>query len=243
MSLPDPYPDPWRHFRPVDFSPRNDPDGQLAEAYHREKGVWPPGSRQHWEADRKEREERNQPFNYAAHPSAGPPPRPATDPGDPFSLSLITLRPERLRAQMRIRLDSLLMASVKADVVRHEVDFMYEELVLRLQAHVLREDIGREHVTASERITHTTEHFGPATWRDFWKLTYGHRWWARWWVRRHPARVIEHPQTTRWVATATFDLEKYRTYPHADVRIRNRLGPDIIHFPVPTTVHTVWSQQ
>lgn len=228
----------WAGYRPDDFSPRNDPDGQLAEMYHRQTGAWPAGSRQHWEERDRELRERSRPFDRSKHPSLSQ----TESSYDDIFADTLTLRTERLRARLRIPLESLLWGSLKVqqEVIRNEARSWLDEMILTLEARVLREGLPPEHVTATETVRTTSVHVGPATWRDFWKLTHGHRWWARWWVRRHPARVIDHPQPVVWQATAQFDLEKYRLYPHADIRVRDRLGPDVIHFHVPMSPVTAF---
>lgn len=220
----------WRYSRPDDFSPRNDPDGRMAERYFRDHGEYPNGSRQRYEADEREREERSSDFNYEAHPSTR---KPSDNPLDDMLMQTITLRARKLA--LRIKQDTYLMRSLRL-YEEQQVDFLrgqLEEAVYVLEAAVLGEDLRNEHVIDTRNVEATTVHVGPATWWDFWKLTYGHRWWARRWVRRHPPRIIDHPQTARWTVAAEFDLKKYRTYPHADIRVRDKLGADVIMFPVP----------
>lgn len=231
--------DVWSMFRADDFSPRNDPDGSMAERYHRTKGEWPLGSRQRYEADQAEQLERARGFDYDVHPSVQ---KPSGNPLDDMLVQTIMLRARDLR--IKIKPDTDLMRSLRL-YEHQEVDFLrgqLEEAVYVLEAHVLGEDLRPEHVTDTREVTTSTEHFGPATWRDFWKLTYGHRWWARWWVRRHPPRIIGHPLTSRSSVTAEFDLRKYRLYPHADIRVRDRLGKDTIMFPVPQAATFTWER-
>lgn len=231
--------DMWSHFRADDFSPRNDPDGSMAERYHRVKGEWPQGSRQRYEADQTEQLERAGGFDYDAHPSVQ---KPSGNPFDDMLMQAIMLRARDLR--VKINPNTYLMRSLRL-YEHQDVDFLRGQLaeaIYVLEAKVLGEDLRSEHVTDTHEVTSTTVHFGPATWRDFWKLTYEHRWWARWWVKRHPARIIEHPQGHRWMVTAEFDLQKYRLYPHADIRVRDRLGKDTIMFPVPQTATFTWER-
>lgn len=232
MDDPGGLSDVWSHFRASDFSPRNDPDGDLAERYRREKGEYPNGSRQRYEADERERRERAQDFDYDAHPGVQ---RPRGNEWDDLLMQTITLRARKIAC--KIKPDTYLMRNLRLFEER-QVDFLrgeVEEALYVLEAHVLGEDLRNEHVIDTRTVEATTVHVGPATWWDFFKLTYGHRWWARRWVERHPPRIIDHPQTARWTVAAEFDLKKYRTYPHADIRVRDKLGADVIMFPVPVT--------
>jgi hypothetical protein len=92
-------------------------------------------------------------------------------------------------------------------------DYFLDRLVMRLKAYVLAERLPPASVTK----TVTVSWVKPATWRDHWKLTFGHRWWARWYVSRRPARTVELRQDV----ALTVDLQKYITYPKANVPFRD----------------------
>lgn len=61
----------------------------------------------------------------------------------------------------------------------------------------------------------------PATWRDHWKRDHATRWYARWIVRRWPARMTVHRNV--------IDFKQYAAYPLADLPVA---PPDEFGYPV-----------
>lgn len=104
------------------------------------------------------------------------------------------------------------------------LDRVAERLAMRLKADVLAEQLPpqtiRHTVTAVEELPHW------ATWWDHAKATYAGRWWARWWVRRHPAAVTWHP--VRAVRTVEVEVRAAWKFPHAP-HIPTELGRAVLY--------------
>jgi len=208
---------------PSTYSQWNDPDGEMARRYHEVHGEWPKGSRQRWEQDRRDDEERRSPLRKDAHP-------------------YFTEEFGRILAQLRASWFGMKVSKEVFETMNAK--YLAEELAYAIEAFVLKEELPPEHITGETIAPTMTLHLGPATWRDFWKLTHGHRWWARWWVRRHPARIIEHPLTARHrVGYELTTGQRFRLYPHADVKIKDKLGRGYIHVPIPTPMRVTWFEQ
>lgn len=107
--------------------------------------------------------------------------------------------------------------------VQHDVAF--DHLVLQLRAKVLSDDLPPEHFTARRSVVHQV----PAgTWQT-WKARHARRWYASWLVRRRPVRYEPDPDGRSTELTCTFDLERYRLYPHARVvPPPNTFGPAVL---------------
>lgn len=226
---------------PATFSPQNDPDGMMAERYHQIHGEWPKGSRQRWEVDRAETEERRGPFRFDAHPQLKRYDVPPDDFTSPAFTELL-LTNERLAG--KVRLGAYTRGSLRIRDISDLVPEVFADAVYALEAHVLKETLPPEHITGRTIAQTVTVHVGPATWWDFWKLTHGHKWWARWWVKRHPARVIDHPLRERHeVAYELTTDERKRLYPHADIRVTDKLGRSYIHVPISMPMSLTWLGQ
>jgi hypothetical protein len=88
------------------------------------------------------------------------------------------------------------------------------------------------HDLLAERLPTRTLRFTPthprwATWWDHLKATYRMRWWAAWWVRRHPPRHVDEP------VPVVVDVQAAWTYPHAPVP--GGLGYSVLKVDTPTT--------
>lgn len=82
------------------------------------------------------------------------------------------------------------------------------ELVLSVEAELLRQKLPPRRVVEHADV----EMVRPAGWVDHLKLSVAPRWWAGWWVRRWPARVVAIPHRL----TVVVDLEGFRTFPDAN---------------------------
>lgn len=208
---------------PSTYSQWNDPDGEMARRYREVHGEWPRGSRQYWEQDRREREERHEPFRYWAHPSF-----------DHLGGQVIArLRQGKIGARLRVSREVL--ESMRADV-QPVTDMIADDVLFYFEARVLREDLPPERIEASTVVEAAPTYLKPATWRDHWKLTHAHRWPVRWWVRRWPARMVEVPLTVRWSIKHVVSGDRFRLYPHADIRVRDTLGAGYLNVPIRNTM-------
>jgi hypothetical protein len=127
--------------------------------------------------------------------------------------------------------------------VRQAIENEIPGMVAELTGYVLAEQLPPETVSDSYRLhdVRYAEWPAPATWRDHWKLTYGHRWWARWLVRHRPARIIWRRQRMVYNRTVTMsvNLSRYRTYPHTQVTLDpDRYGPPVLASTVTTPAWT-----
>jgi hypothetical protein len=122
-------------------------------------------------------------------------------PYDPYRLP--ELRVVELQARKyfaAIGLGAYATEALALEFHRDETFGLVERLTTRLLTHQLAAD--------SETVTVRV----PATWRDHFKHQYAARWWARWLVRRRPARYTGQDVTVR--------LTRYATYPGADAAPR-----------------------
>jgi hypothetical protein len=192
-----------------------------AKAFHDERGYWPPGT----PMARQEREK---------HDRYGPPGNHKTV-SDYAGILTVAIRKETMAAG--ISRETLLWDSLRVEEsVNHAARAVTDHIVYE----VLREDMPPETVEQTRWLTHTMVAHSPATWRDHWKLTYGHRWWARWYVRRRPARTVERPHRQVFTATAEFDLERYRLYPRANASVVKHLGEPVTHLRIPQPLTFTW---
>lgn len=96
------------------------------------------------------------------------------------------------------------------------------QLVARLTAHVLAQDVGNRTQSATGRI----EWHMPSTWWDHFKATTGTRWrLGRWWNRSHPPRMATVSQDV----TTTVDWEESAGFPHASIVADDRLGAYVVY--------------
>lgn len=199
----------WEHFA------RNPPwpGGGMEEVdeFRRERGYWPPGTGMRKHAD-DEADRESDPVD-----SWNP-----NDPASTMQTFTKVIRQELLR--LSVPLETLLSSSISE---RDAIRYVGQRAAYDIHAFVLKENMppvtAEESKTVNVRIAYTR----PATWLDFWKLTYGHRWWCRWYVKRRPARVAELTQSRHVKITAEFDLDKHRLYPHAPRSMVRQLGEPV----------------
>lgn len=180
-----------------------------AETFHADRGYWPPGH-----PLRRREDEMQDRYGRAtdAHPGA--------------RNLLLHLRQELYG----MCLDGTLLA--EGLDVRH----LAREAAYGITAHVLRENMPPVQADVARVVQVTVTQLSPATWRDHFKLTYGHQWWLHWLVARRPAHIVERPQTRTVRITATFDLDRHRLYPRASASLVRQLGePVAVVVPRPLT--------
>lgn len=134
-----------------------------------------------------------------------------------------TMTLEMLRVGHTLELPPHLFASGDIDVPAGVRDLQvtvlrqtHREALYRLCGYVLAEQLPPVSVTEQVQVGFPM----PVSWWDMFKAAHAGRWWARWWVRRHPARTR---RVTR-VAGVTVDLTRYRTFPEATVPLPADLG-------------------
>lgn len=81
-------------------------------------------------------------------------------------------------------------------------------MLLSVEAELLRQQLPPRQVVRHEDV----DLVRPAHWVDHLKLSVAGRWWAGWWVRWRPARVVAIPHRL----TVVVDLEGFRTFPGAE---------------------------
>jgi hypothetical protein len=180
-------------------------------AFQRERGYWPPGSGMRKRTD-DEADRESDPVD-----SWNP-----VDPRSTVSVLTKVIRQELLA--LGIAGETLLSSSIGD---RDGIRWLGQEAAYQLRAFVFKENLAPVTAKESKTVTVRINQVSPATWVDHWKLTYGHRRWAAWWVRRHPARVVDRPQSRHVKITAEFDLDKHRLYPHAPRSIVRALGEPV----------------
>lgn len=208
------------------YGPSNDPDGEMAEQYRRAHGEWPKGSRQRYEQDREDEYDRGRPIDPARHPGVR---------SEAFGgFQTLNLYPEKLGSRFTI-------GAYVRDSLRFDVEEVRGELTARMFAYVLRESLPKEEqLTETTTVRATGEHVMPATWWQHWKLAHATRWWAAWFVRWRPPRLVTRKQFFQWLVTAEFDLEKRRWYPRADVRVTAKLGTPVT-IAIPSPLSFTWA--
>ena len=209
LRTPDPRSGIWEHML------RNPPwpDRGMHEAsdFHKERGYWPPGTGMRKRADDEAGRESD--------------PVDSWNPNDPRStVDTFTkvIRQELLT--LGISGETLFSSSIGE---RDGMRWLGREMAYQLRAFVLKENMPPVTAAESKTVTVMINQVSPATWLDHWKLTFGHRWWCRWYVGRRPARVVDRPQSRHVRITAEFDMDKHRLYPHAPRSIVRALGEPV----------------
>jgi hypothetical protein len=110
-----------------------------------------------------------------------------------------------------------------ADVsLQHTV---FDRLLFEMRTKVLVDELPPEQVTARQRVTYEV----PASTWQIWKKRHASRWYARRIVARWPVRYEPDPDGRGVDAVCTFDLERFRAYPRAKVRLpRDQFGPEVL---------------
>ena len=129
----------------------------------------------------------------------------------PIGPSLKTFTLERRRYGLTMDLGSFTRDSMEFQ--QREADRM----VYKLSADVLAEKLPPETINES-RIA--VWNFPRSSWQHF-KLEHSESWWLGWLVRRRPVQYAVHDKQV----TLTVNLERYRTFPQANIAYPPELGP------------------
>lgn len=101
----------------------------------------------------------------------------------------------------------------------------FGQCLYRLRAKILSDDLPPEQFTARHYVTYEV----PASTWQMWKKRHACRWYARKLVARWPVRYEPDPEQRGRDAVCTFDLERYRIYPHARVQLpTDRFGGAVL---------------
>lgn len=208
LKTPDPRSGIWQHLLRNQWPGSMDDD---AAAFKRERGYWPPGTGPR-KADDDEADRLADPVQ-------------TWDRNDPYSTAEVLTRVIRQELlTLGIGAETLLSMSIGE---RDGMRYLGREMAYQLRAFVFKEGMAPVTARESKTVNVKIAYSRPATWLDFWKLTYGHRWWCRWYVARRPARVLMLTQSRHVEITVEFDLDKHRLYPHAPRSIVRALGEPV----------------
>lgn len=133
----------------------------------------------------------------------------------PVGPSIETLRLERRRYGVSDSVGISVLQSIRF-AKEFEQD-IFERMVYKLEAEVLAEKLPPETINES-RIA--VWDFPRSSWQHF-KLEHSESWWLGWLVRRRPVQCQVHDKQV----TLTVNLERYRTFPQANVNYPPELGP------------------
>jgi hypothetical protein len=100
----------------------------------------------------------------------------------------------------------------------------YRHATAQVKARILTEELPPQTVT--EQVVCETQRPRWASWWDHIKATYAGRWWAGWWVRRHPPAVLWEDVTQR--RTVQVQVRAAWKFPHAP-HLPTALGRAVIH--------------
>lgn len=110
-----------------------------------------------------------------------------------------------------------------ADVSVQEA--VFDRLLFEMRTKVLVDNLPPEQVTARQFFAFEVP---SSTWQ-MWKKRHGDRWYARRWVARWPVRYEPDPDGRGADAVCMLDLERFRAYPRAKVRLPiDQFGPEVL---------------
>lgn len=95
------------------------------------------------------------------------------------------VRLDEIRVGQRMRI-STAFARLDLSVDESPSDFAAAHLVAKLEARVYAAKQPPTKIDARRSYSYEV----PRTWWDHWKLDHADTWYAKWWVRRHPARML-----------------------------------------------------
>lgn len=122
-------------------------------------------------------------------------------------------------------IDEGLFLDTDVSVQRH----LFGSLAYQFRTKILTDDLPPKQFTARQHVTYEVP---TSTWQ-MWKKRHAHRWYARRLVARWPVRYEPDPERRGTDAVCTFNLERYRAYPRAKVRLPQE------RFGAPVLVHTI----
>ncbi|MDX3643235.1 hypothetical protein [Streptomyces sp. MB09-02B] len=137
----------------------------------------------------------------------------------------------------RYALQQVVNSDLAFDVDASVQQGVWGDMVYRLTARVLADDLPPEGFTARQHLTYEV----PASTWQMWKKRHARRWYARRLVARWPVRYEPDPDGRGTDAVCTFNLERWRSYPQARVHLpRDRFGD-------PVRVHAIrdlrWTEE
>jgi len=102
---------------------------------------------------------------------------------------------------------------------------MFGHFAVQFRAKILADDLPPEQVTARQRVAYEVP---ASTWQNI-SRCHASRWYARRLVARWPVRYEPDPDGRGADAVCTFELERFRAYPQANVRLpRDQFGPEVL---------------
>lgn len=141
-----------------------------------------------------------------------------------LSAETITLAFKRYAAQVAVDEDFLDNVEVR---VAHE--YAFNQLVYQLRTRILADDLPPEQFTAQTQVAFEV----PASTWQMWKKRHANRWYARRIVTRWPVRYEPDPDGRGTTAICTANLERWRAYPRARVRVpTDRFGAPVLFHAV-----------
>lgn len=120
---------------------------------------------------------------------------------------------ERLKVGAQQRVSNEFPTMMSSAQWSAEQDRIRDQMVIRLTAHVLAEQLPPQ--TTDHHISFTTNHQRFATWWDMFKSTYAERWWMRW--RHWDVRFVAVPVPVE--RTVTVRVRDHWTYPTARIAL------------------------
>lgn len=134
---------------------------------------------------------------------------------EPDDFSVVELAFKRCAQQFAV--DEELFFDVDVAVQQQ----FFGSVAVQFRAKILADDLPPETLTQRTRITHEI----PASTWQMWKKRHACRWYARRLVARWPVRYEPDPDGRGTDAVCTFNLERWRSYPQARVRLpRDQFG-------------------
>ncbi|MGW1961765.1 hypothetical protein ACWCPD_15985 [Streptomyces sp. NPDC001935] len=109
------------------------------------------------------------------------------------------------------------------DVAVRQDDF-FGQYLFQLRAKILADDLPPQRLTRRTRVPFEV----PASTWQMWKARHARRWYAKRLVARWPVRYGQDPDGRGADAVCTFDLERYRTYPQAQVQLPDTFGRAVL---------------
>jgi hypothetical protein len=110
--------------------------------------------------------------------------------------------------------------------VQVQQEMVYGQLLLQLRTKILTDDLPPAQFTARDRVTFEV----PASTWQMWKKRHADSWYARKLVARWPVRYEPDPDGRGADAVCTFDLERWRAYPRANVPLPPDRFGGAVHF-------------
>jgi hypothetical protein len=141
-----------------------------------------------------------------------------------LSTDAVSLDWKRFYSQMAVAEEFLADAEVSA-----AQDYVLGNLVYRLRAKILTDDLPPEEFTAQTSVTFEV----PASTWQMWKKRHASRWYARRLVARWPVRYEPDPDGRGTTAVCTASLARFRAYPRAKVALPpDRFGRAVLFHAV-----------